>query len=477
MKLDLAEDVLKRYELLLNSAAGLETAALYLERTRIESEKRRNHQKRGATRLRKPSLRLLLETHRYSITSDPRDKIYAFLGLAGHKLKPWTTHPKAIVPDYGMSATDLYIHTTRVLMESYRSMSLLSHVQQRSDTYVEDLPSWVVDWSVALQPAPLRFRGSCNWCANASLEWTSRTDKDKRWLTVQGTRIDSVDALVTPTPASTGYWEDVLELVKGLPELYDFQPAQGHCLDGLKFLITGIQPGTGRNDLEHLVREYGGTLNSRPSSFVDFVISGQQPGWRKMRQSEELSLRSIDEDGLKRLIVERQLAQVRAMTSQASENISTIPRIDVLWRTLIADTFLKQHPAPAGCAKLFTSYLSEQVAKSAAWTELLEFGRADASETDVDASTIAHNQIKSEMEAASSGRRLFRTRQNMLGLGPLSLQAGDEVCILASGQVPHVLRKQNNGHYVLVGEAYVHGFMHGEAFATHERKIEDLVLE
>jgi len=61
-------------------------------------------------------------------------------------------------------------------------------------------------------------------------------------------------------------------------------------------------------------------------------------------------------------------------------------------------------------------------------------------------------------------RDLFITKQGYLGLGMMSLKVGDEVWILAGARVPLILRRRvEEGQYCLIGEAYVHGIMHGEA--------------
>jgi len=55
---------------------------------------------------------------------------------------------------------------------------------------------------------------------------------------------------------------------------------------------------------------------------------------------------------------------------------------------------------------------------------------------------------------------------NLFGLGPPRCKKGDFVCILYGCSVPVVLREASpKGSYVLVGEAYVHGKMEGEAVA------------
>lgn len=61
-------------------------------------------------------------------------------------------------------------------------------------------------------------------------------------------------------------------------------------------------------------------------------------------------------------------------------------------------------------------------------------------------------------------RRLFDTTAGYLGLGLRDVQQGDSVCILNGCQFPMVLR-QHGEFWKVVGEAYVHGLMDGEADA------------
>lgn len=61
-------------------------------------------------------------------------------------------------------------------------------------------------------------------------------------------------------------------------------------------------------------------------------------------------------------------------------------------------------------------------------------------------------------------RKLFSTQHGMLGLGPSVLREGDLCCIIFGASVPFILRPVGS-RYRLVGEAYVHGVMYGEAMA------------
>ncbi|MCJ1437038.1 hypothetical protein MMC27_006423 [Xylographa pallens] len=45
---------------------------------------------------------------------------------------------------------------------------------------------------------------------------------------------------------------------------------------------------------------------------------------------------------------------------------------------------------------------------------------------------------------------------------------GDVVCVVLGGEVPYVIRPKKNGHYLFVGECYVHGLMDGQALQGYE---------
>jgi hypothetical protein len=60
-------------------------------------------------------------------------------------------------------------------------------------------------------------------------------------------------------------------------------------------------------------------------------------------------------------------------------------------------------------------------------------------------------------------RSLYRTSNGHLGLGPASTQKGDEIWLIHGALVPFVKRPHlNQEALMLVGETYLHGFMHGE---------------
>jgi hypothetical protein len=58
------------------------------------------------------------------------------------------------------------------------------------------------------------------------------------------------------------------------------------------------------------------------------------------------------------------------------------------------------------------------------------------------------------------------------------MQQGDEIWILPGASVPLILRKVSaECRYRVVGDAYVHGIMHGEALTGFELDFIDIEIE
>lgn len=143
------------------------------------------------------SFQKLLRQHRDCKASDPRDKIYAFLGIADRDAKPFTTHPGLLIPDYRIPAREVYIRTTRCLLQSYSDLSLLYEKEPQVDTRIDGLPSWAPDWSAELLLDPLTRRASSSsWGAAGALMWQPDTrDFGDTLLGVQGKSLGNIVAL------------------------------------------------------------------------------------------------------------------------------------------------------------------------------------------------------------------------------------------------------------------------------------------
>jgi hypothetical protein len=77
--------------------------------------------------------------------------------------------------------------------------------------------------------------------------------------------------------------------------------------------------------------------------------------------------------------------------------------------------------------------------------------------------TEAANRFRSRIGLKTKHRRMIRTAKGWLGMGPSSLRVGDRVFVVPGANIPLIMRRLDPGHYQVVGEAYIHGIMHGEA--------------
>ena len=89
-------------------------------------------------------------------------------------------------------------------------------------------------------------------------------------------------------------------------------------------------------------------------------------------------------------------------------------------------------------------------------------------------------EVKKEYKFAMRGRIFFITQGGYIGLAPEAAEENDVVSVVLGGEVPYVIRPKNNGHYLFVGECYVHGLMDGQALEGHEEggsEVEEIILD
>ena len=185
---------------------------------------------RLATTGRLPPFKQLIIDHRRCHASDPRDKIYALLGISNEDFRPLTTYAEAFRPDYNIGIQTLFIRVTRALLQSYEDLQFLTYVESRPKyTRIAGLPSWVPDFTVGVRPDPLVQRGpKYSWCAAAGLTWGFNSrNLDDRKLQVQGICLSAISEFSDSMhnhPDPLKYWAGMAQVALGLTEYY---PAAG----------------------------------------------------------------------------------------------------------------------------------------------------------------------------------------------------------------------------------------------------------
>ncbi|MCJ1456892.1 hypothetical protein MMC28_007258 [Mycoblastus sanguinarius] len=373
-------------------------------------------------------LNALLGIVRFSQTTDPRDHVYALLGIVNKMLsKSGTiTGPVTLIrADYQKSISQVFLETATLIMESTQMFSLLEKVADPTVRNVLDLPSWVPDFTTPGRVS-IAFHGHANLNPFGATKCTPLTEKN----------LDIDDRLLH---LNTFPWDCVASV--------------------------------GRPCLEMFKKGY--------------------------------------------------LEDCAKLVSETQETYATInqPPIEVLWRTMLTDQLAKRHPAPPEAVVSFHNWLLVKLiedirepkdsierieAKIKSLPNLQMLAQTDTSgaipwyeaimkyirltvnmeqhevKRELDVFREKAYEFEDPFKALGSYRRMFRTVSGHLGLGPQAMQAGDTVCLISGAPIPFVIRKSpfsKANRYTLVGEAYVHGIMHGEVCPRKTDRWERIGLE
>ena len=340
--------------------------------------------------------------------SDPRDKVYALLGLGADNTKG---KPR-LQPVYGdRSVVDTYVSTAIQILEDADDLLLLAHAEGQDFQMIEGLPSWVPDWS-CVRGLGLGIVGYTRFTAAGNLPRSLKLDESNMSLALRGLRLDQVvqvgesedEALINRKPA---YFPGWISILSALPLVYHNGQSKSEVF--WRTLITDTA-----SRIPHPVRHPA--AEEYRFAFCDWLMRivlrwmDEPPSMKKKRFLE----------GLDRLA--------------ASDETGLLPSI--------AD-------------KLDMGLTSDSLSDSL--TNQVDTGSSNPPDAD------DYDAILS----FSSQTRLLRTSANYLGLATTSVREGDSVWIVPGSRVPLVLRQADpRNEYRLVGGVYIHGFMQGEALMS-----------
>ncbi|KAF7185369.1 Heterokaryon incompatibility protein 6, OR allele [Pseudocercospora fuligena] len=159
---------------------------------------------------------------------------------------------------------------------------------------------------------------------------------------------------------------------------------------------------------------------------------------------------------------------------RATNPYMTQEPFEVLWRTLCHDHAMAVCPAPLTTRDSFLKWAHDNFqdwrcnsgsARLAQILEVLHFPPA------VCETSITAREFQVALDGAMAWRRLCITTRGHLATAPRHSRPDDIVAIIDGSQVPFWIRRVNEEplRYELIGPAYVHGIMHGEA-SVHVEK-------
>jgi hypothetical protein len=324
---------------------------------------------------------------RFHGSTNPRDKVYAFLGhpTASAFLASGT---EEFPIDYVISYEDIYTFTALNLLTLMGNLRIFSTIQHTEEATSNNMPSWVPRFHQVFDGW---IMGSSRWpyyCTSLgqSPQWTySKNDKA---LNVRGLEVDTI-AIVSKALQDTDFL---------LPEDVSSSqppPVAPHCLCELEKLASQTSISSAYSE---------GCSSLWLSYTLVFGVIGREA-------AEDNKARHLE---------------------NYIEYLSQLHQLQV-----------------PGASKLLQNLRigSESIdrSRSPKWRQWM-----------LDASRSCHK------------RRFFITKRGFFGLGPSTLKEGDVCSVLFGATVPFILRRKETG-YDLLGEAYLHGIMRGEAVEMWKR--------
>lgn len=369
----------------------------------------------------------LLRKFRSRSSSDERDKVFALLGL----VRFWRINEKKIMPDYHINTIKVSFETTKSLLASVGSLSVLAGTLRYSEC-CDSNPSWVIDWNCP-----------------------PTTNEDTRLFNLPWYCAGGSDGLVElhkqrVLKIEASYLDEVISVGEELVET----------------TITRMRPVI--LDWTKLCAQF---IDTRPSFEHAHYIGGGSVGdafWRTICGDLEFVKMGVNTSSLAMATVKKGFRKATADGSLAFEQLRSA---DYSHRrtTSIIGGFWQESNQP-------------------------------------DPEIARRNAFHHAVECASEGRRFFVTKTGYIGVGPRNMSIGDHAFILHGSQVPFILRsadrpvacrgdrietlssatgsqptyvpagkhakapdqqkvcyETHSGLYFVIGDAYVHGVMNGEA--------------
>lgn len=343
---------------------------------------------------------------RFIVATDPRDKVYALLGITNSNLTKLN-----IAPDYHKTVSEVNIAVAKAIIEDSTSLEMLSIPAGRGTDATVDLPSWVPHWDdtcyrrlelardrryVEIRPQIKDLRV---FSASGVSQASPRVLHDNK-LVVQGYPIDEI---VTVAQA---YQDD--QQMTQQPLLWNELSAREDSIGLFKSIKSFFI----------YIKGLIGVLDE----WSDFA--GMQSG---SNEDFEVFARTLRAD-----------LDLMTAVSESREWLSTC--------RLLLD-FLDSLPSfdipltEEDCSRFLGSFV-----------DAVNDGRLKG---------VQKHSVLVNKHVHLLGRRLARTSEGRLCLLPSEAQVGDVLYLLQGSSTPHLLRKKD-GDFEHVGEAFVHGMMYGE---------------
>ncbi|CAF3489976.1 unnamed protein product [Fusarium graminearum] len=354
--------------------------------------------------------------------SDPRDVIYGLGGIMRHMAaKDGLSMPSEFEPDYDIDIRDLLLNVARKIIEATDSLVYINLVKCPSMRQTLELPSWVPDFPAVLfntlSSAQFRSIGTINSSKHVPHSPNTRPFSiDGNILNVSGIRLGRVNKI----------GETYIETLQG----------QRAMSADVLLSMDETYPYTGQPSDEVFWRTliWDTDFTNRPAKSIQ-LKDFQRAILEEIVHPLRVFHREAESPSAGETLVLKYLSGMSYLDDIAAKFPSSIfPSLNLVRSCL---SFLPQ----------------EQVDLNDEEVQMLK-------------QVISRHSMPpgSIMASTYINHRPILTDTGYLGLGFDSCKIGDEVWVVAGSPAPVVMRSTDDeNEYFMVGEAYVHGAMQGEA--------------
>lgn len=377
---------------------------------------------------RSRSLEHLLGISYYLESTDPRDKIFALLGLALDE----DESVAKIAIDYDQPVADLYREVTGIIMTTRRSLKLLLLKVDSSLQQVKGLPSWVPDYSVGRGRPEFRYAHFITPGKPIDIQW----QRGSNALQISGQIIDEVDVL-----------GDNVATYKSDPEegllTWFATAAQSTSTDQWNWILSLAEP---ENAINRNLNQFWRTMlgdeiedqSPAPIEYKDHFAATIFQAFFRQNISDRAWL--------------RQLAAAIAQALEEEQRGRDAP-LEISDPTI---AHLLQWSQQEGQK---TPIIPPEWKIPQTW---IDFGR----QGEVALGPVGNrNAFIVQMSHTTFETRFFITKSGRMGRGPMSLAQGDQIMVVDGTDQVLIVREKPGG-FQFVGECYVHGLMRGEGRET-----------
>ena len=428
--------------------------------------------------------------------TDPRDRVYAFAGLA-HDIPPDFVR-------YDIPLTECLVHITSRLIEHTRSLKSLQYVVDDEDLNSatdcppgqgvqginkrrSGLPTWCPDWT---RQADLKAASDTNLSRALMRRGFAAGGKGpaevsfprQNLLRTSGILYDVITHLGKPSSDTAGWQYD-----RACLRQWCFMLANSHAVWRAYCDVCECEiPGGARYKCV-VCDDYDACIQCLPR----VSVVHPQHDFRQPDLGEAPEIVCSSEGGQFNI----QGSYWGVLDTVAYRHVPNESLQTAFWKTMTADRPLDRvpyddTPLNEGSNEDLAT-LEQSVAFTRFWNMYIEghngvMPKAGTGLTEDEFLRLINSvsreyviHINTLVSTVLDGKRFFVTKKGYIGWGPKSAKVGDTISVLPGANVPFLVRHltdetpaySEDGDVVnctLVGEAYVHGLMNGEALATVE---------